>query len=85
MALSMRRIFSVLTVIAIMTAMLVASAIPAFAAAGDNANCVGQVCSTAAPGNNGPVISGYASDGLLVGSGYSEVAHSTKTVNCYTA
>ena len=81
----MRRIVSVLAVMAIMAAMLVASAIPAFAAAGDNANCVGQVRSTAVPGNNGPVVSGYASDGLLVGSGYSEQAHSTKTANCYTA
>ena len=81
----MRRIVSVLTVMAIMAAMMVASAIPAFADAGDNANCIGQLRSTAAPGYTGPVISGYASDGLLVDSGHSELAHSTKTVNCYTA
>ena len=81
----LRRIISVLSVALVMAAMLVAIAIPAFAAAGDNANCVGQIRSTAAPGNTGPLISGYASDGALVGSGYSEVAHSTKTVDCYTA
>ncbi len=42
----MRRIILVLTVALVMAAMLVASALPAFAAAGFNANCVGKTATT---------------------------------------
>ncbi len=70
----MKRIFSVLAVMAIMAAMLMASAIPAFAAS-DNANCIGQrisVAPTTPP--RGEAISAGAQQGL-VGLGLSTEAH----------
>ena len=58
----MKRIFSLLAVTALMVAMLLASALPAFAAS-DNASCVGKTASTqnqVRPGLGGAVISGLA-------------------------
>ncbi len=60
----MQRIFSVLAVTALMVAMMVASAIPAFAAS-DNASCVGQSASflnSQSPGEGGDAISDLAHD-----------------------
>jgi hypothetical protein len=62
----MRRIFSVLAVTALMVAMLVASAMPAFAAS-DNASCVGQSASflnSLRPGLGGAAIRQLAHFGL---------------------
>ena len=60
----MRRTFSVLAVTALMVAMLMASAIPAFAAASENAGCIGQRLSGAPPGDVGPVLSEIAGPSL---------------------
>ena len=63
----MRRIFSVLVVTALMVAMLVASAMPAFAAS-DNASCVGQPASflnSLRPGLGGAAIGQLAHFGLV--------------------
>ena len=63
----MRRIFSVLAVTALMVAMLVASAMPAFAAS-DNASCVGQSASflnSLRPGLGGAAIRQLAHFGLV--------------------
>ena len=61
----MRRTVSVLAVTALMVAMLMASAIPAFAAAGENAGCIGQRLSVAPPGDVGPVLSEAAQQDFL--------------------
>jgi hypothetical protein len=62
----MRRILLVLSVAALMAAMLVASALPAFAQAGENAGCAGQEFSAAAtglpPGTLGNAISTNAQE-----------------------
>jgi hypothetical protein len=59
-----RRIMLVVTVALVMAAMMVAMAMPAFAQASDNANCVGQALSTRAttqpPGSVGSEVSGAA-------------------------
>ena len=63
----MQRIFSVLAVTALMVAMMVASAMPAFAAS-DNASCVGQSASSLnsfRPGLGGAAISQLAHFGLV--------------------
>jgi hypothetical protein len=49
----MRRLLLVLSVAALMAAMLVASALPAFAQAGEDASCVGQILSETATGSTG--------------------------------
>ena len=57
----MRRILTVLALAALMAAMVVATALPAFAQASGEAGCVGQALSTAAtttpPGTVGNTIS----------------------------
>jgi hypothetical protein len=63
----MRRIYSVLAVTALMVAMMVASAMPAFAAS-DNASCVGQSAASLnslRPGLGGAAISQLAHFGLV--------------------
>ena len=63
----MRRIFSVLAVTALMVAMMVACAMPAFAAS-DNASCVGQAASSLnslRPGLGGAAIRQLAHFGLV--------------------
>jgi hypothetical protein len=63
----MQRIFSVLAVTALMVAMMVACAMPAFAAS-DNASCVGQAASdlnSLRPGLGGAAISQLAHFGLV--------------------
>jgi hypothetical protein len=65
--LRMKRIFSLLAVTALMVAMLLASALPAFAAS-DNASCVGQTASGAnafRPGLGGAAISNLAQRQLV--------------------
>ncbi len=63
----MQRIISVLAVTALMVAMMVASAMPAFAAS-DNASCVGQSASSLnslRPGLGGAAIGQLAHFGLV--------------------
>lgn len=63
----MQRIYSVLAVTALMVAMMVASAMPAFAASG-NASCVGQSASSLnslRPGLGGAAIRQLAQFGLV--------------------
>ena len=63
----MRRVFSVLAVTALMVAMMVACAMPAFAAS-DNASCVGQAASSLnsfRPGLGGAAIRQLAHFGLV--------------------
>ena len=63
----MRRIVSVLAATALMVAMMVACAMPAFAAS-DNASCVGQAASSLnsfRPGLGGAAISQLAHFGLV--------------------
>ena len=63
----MRRIFSVLAVTALMVAMMVACAMPAFAAS-DNASCVGQSASflnSLRPGLGGAAIRQLAQFGFV--------------------
>jgi hypothetical protein len=63
----MQRIFSVLAVTALMVAMMVASAMPAFAAS-DNASCVGQPAAglnSLRPGLGGAAIGQLAHFGLV--------------------
>ena len=52
----MRRIISVLAVAALMAGMLLASALPVFAAASDNTSCIGEAFSEAPPGSQGEVV-----------------------------
>ena len=65
----MKRTISVLAVLAVMAAMLVASAMPAFAAANPTANCVGQLASDLnrspffPPGGGGKEVSETAKAG----------------------
>ena len=58
----MKRIFSVLAVVAVMAALVAASAMPAFAEASDDAGCKGQLSefATQAPGYLGQMQSFYA-------------------------
>ena len=63
----MRRVFSVLALTALMVAMMVACAMPAFAAS-DNASCVGQAASflnSFRPGLGGAAIRQLAQFGLV--------------------
>ena len=63
----MRRVFSVLAVTALMVAMMVACAMPAFAAS-DNASCVGQAAASLngfSPGLGGAAIGQLAHFGLV--------------------
>ena len=53
----MRRIILLVVVALVMAAMLIASALPVFAAASDNASCVGEAFSEAPPGTKGEVAS----------------------------
>jgi hypothetical protein len=61
----MKRIFSVLALMAVMAAMMVASAIPAFAAAPEGAGCVGRANSNTPPTTKGPAISAGAKLGFV--------------------
>ncbi len=58
----MRRIISVLAVMAVMAALFAASAVPAFAAASENAGCKGLGFSELEPGTNGPFVSEVAQE-----------------------
>ena len=63
----MRRVFSVLALTALMVAMMVACAMPAFAAS-DNASCVGQAASSLnsfRPGLGGAAIRQLAHFGVV--------------------
>ena len=79
----MKRIFLVLTVALVMAAMVVATAVPAFADANPNAhNCQGSAVSGAVPQNTqggvqGSRVSGQAQSGLRA-----ETVHSEQTPNC---
>jgi hypothetical protein len=62
----MKRIISVLAVMVVMAAMVAASAMPAFAAANPNANCLGVRASffnAQGPGSGGEAISSGAKNG----------------------
>ena len=62
----MRRIISVLAVTVVMAAMIAASAMPAFATANPNANCIGVLASfgnAMEPGVGGMQISALAKNG----------------------
>ena len=66
----MRRIILMVTAAALMAALAAMSALPAFAKANDNANCVGQTASTrnqAEPGVGGKMISSTAKESGGVG------------------
>ncbi len=63
---SMRRVISLLAVMVVMTAMIAASAMPAFATANPNANCIGVLASfgnAREPGVGGMQISEFAKNG----------------------
>jgi hypothetical protein len=57
----MRRILVLLLVAAMMALMLVAGALPVFAAASDDASCLGEAFSEAPPGTKGEGVSTIAS------------------------
>ena len=73
----MRRILSVLSVAALMAAMLVAMAMPAFGAASPEANCIGEAASHQEPGTKGQVVSHEATRPGDEGVG-EEVSSATK-------
>lgn len=58
----MKRIFSVVAVAALMAAMLAFYAVPAFAAASDDASCKGQNNSALPPGAKGKAFSTIAKE-----------------------
>jgi hypothetical protein len=62
----MRRIISLVVVALVMAAMMLATALPAFAQASENAGCVGQAFSTGAttrpPGDVGSTVSDFATE-----------------------
>ena len=59
----MRRIILLVVVALVMAAMLIASALPVFAAASDNISCVGEAFSGALPGTQGEVVRTAATEG----------------------
>ena len=73
----MKRIIVVLSVMAIMAAMAVAMAMPAFAAASEKASCVGEAFSEAPAGLKGPAVSAFAKQGGIGGpiSGIAQLPH----------
>ena len=78
----MKRVFTVLAVTALMVAMLMASAIPAFAAS-VNANCIGQRISEAPPTGRGEDISEDAQHSQgLIGLGASSEARFSDRNHC---
>jgi len=56
----MKRIIMVLTVATLMAVMLVAGALPVYAAASDTSSCVGEAFSEAPAGSQGEVVSTVA-------------------------
>ena len=77
----MRRIFSLSVMALVMAAMIVAMAIPAFAAASPRASCVGEAFSNAEPGTKGQVVS-QAAIGGGIGEEISTGAKVPREVNC---
>ena len=77
-----RRILVLLTVAAMMAAMMVAGALPVFAAASDDASCIGEAFSEAPAGAQGELVS-RAATGNEPGSLGEEVSRfSPQKENC---
>jgi hypothetical protein len=69
----LKRILSVLAVAALMAAIMVASAMPALAAASDNSSCKGQVFSDILePGDKGELVSESAKEFGGLGQSFGE-------------
>ena len=71
----MRRILMVLTVTALMAAMMMATAMPAFALSSPKANCLGELASHLEPGTKGQFVSHEATTTKGVGE---EAKYATK-------
>jgi hypothetical protein len=78
----MKRICSVLAVVALMAVMLVVSAMPAFAAASQNANCVGEQFSNQDPTTTGPIVRYFAKSPRGLGDDISLATQRDREVRC---